>query len=121
MMAWNLRKRVTFRPVSGSEKKFEEAIRERNSGDRPNIAMLALEATPRYFGNVLDAENNEENSLSNGVNGGLIIKHLFYSREYCSKTSHEEKERKIVEGGSRWLCDIVGRLGYLKREEPKSE
>lgn len=63
IMAWNLRKWITFRPVSGSVKKFEEAIRERNSGERPNIAMLALEAIPRYFGNVLDAENNEENSL----------------------------------------------------------
>lgn len=54
---------MTLRPVSGSVKKSEEAIRERNSGDRPNIAMLALEAIPRYFGNVLDAENNEENNL----------------------------------------------------------
>ena len=63
IIAWNLRKWVTLRPVSGSVKKFEEAIRERNSGERPNIAMLALEAIPRYFGNVLDAENNEENSL----------------------------------------------------------
>jgi hypothetical protein len=45
-IAWNLRKRVTFKPVSGSVKKLD-ANTDKNSGDKPNNAMLAPEAIPR--------------------------------------------------------------------------
>jgi hypothetical protein len=61
MAAWNLRKRVTFRPVSGSEKKFD-ARTDKKRGDNPNNAILAPEAMPRYLGNVFDAAKSEENN-----------------------------------------------------------
>lgn len=62
MAAWNFRKRVTSRPVSGSEKKFD-ARTDKKRGDNPNNAILVPEAMPRYLGNVLDAAKSEENNL----------------------------------------------------------
>jgi hypothetical protein len=53
---------VTFRPVSGSEKRFD-ASTDKKRGDSPNNAILAPEAMPRYLGNVFDAAKSDENSL----------------------------------------------------------
>lgn len=60
--AWNLRKRVTFRPVSESEKRFD-ARTDKKRGDSPNNAILAPEAIPMYLGNVFEAAKSEENNL----------------------------------------------------------
>jgi len=46
IIAWNLRKRVIFRPVTESVKKLD-ASTDKNSGERPNNAILVPEAMPR--------------------------------------------------------------------------
>ena len=90
---------MTFKPVSGSEKKFD-ARTDKKSGDSPNNAILAPEAIPRYFGNAFDAAKSEENNLQRQKHQsyGRGCTRRLYTRGHSPKASQEEKERQVMKG-----------------------
>ena len=49
-------------PEAGSVKNLD-AMTEKNSGDKPNRAMLVPDARPMWFVNVFEAANKEEKYL----------------------------------------------------------